>query len=312
MDQLQRYSGCLIGLAVGDALGTTLEFSPPGLFDPITDMIGGGPFNLKAGEWTDDTSMALCLAESLIEKMGFDPVDQLERYVRWYREGHRSSNGRFFDIGNTVRAALTRFEETRAPCCGSTDSRSAANGSIMRLAPVPLYYARNPREAIERSGESSRTTHGAVTCIDACRYFGGLLVGAVNGASKEELLSERYGPFLEYWRDNPLAPEIDEVASGSFKRKEPPDIKGSSYVVKSLEAALWAFYKTDSFRDGCLLAVNLGNDADTTGAVYGQIAGAYYGEDCIPDGWKSKLAFRELIESFAERLFELSRINDTV
>jgi ADP-ribosylglycohydrolase len=312
MDKLQRYKGCLTGLAVGDALGTTLEFSPPGSFEPITDMIGGGPFNLKPGEWTDDTSMALCLAESLIEKMGFDPVDQLERYVRWYRDGYLSSNGRFFDIGNTVRAALTRFEETRAPYCGSTDSRSAGNGSIMRLAPVPLYYARNPREAIERSGESSRTTHGTSACVDACRYFGGLIVGAVNGASKEELLSERYSPFLEYWTDHPLAPEIDEVAAGSFKRKEPPDIKGSGYVVKSLEAALWAFYKTDSFRDGCLMAVNLGDDADTTGAVYGQIAGAYYGEDGIPVEWRSRLAMREIIEAFAEKLFELSRINDTL
>ena len=182
--------------------------------------------------------------------MGFDPVDQLERYVRWYRDGYLSSNGRFFDTGNTVRAALTRFEKTRAFYCGSTDSRSAGNGSIMRLAPVPLYYARNPREAIERSGESSRTTHGTAACVDACRYFGGLLVGAVNGASKEELLCERYSPFLEYWTDHPLASEIDEVAAGSFKHKEPPEIKGTGYVVRTLEAALWAFYKTDSFQDG--------------------------------------------------------------
>ena len=312
MDQLQRYKGCLVGLAVGDAVGTTLEFHPPGSFKPINDMMGGGPFKLEAGEWTDDTSMALCLAESLIEKQRFDPVDQLQRYVRWSTEGYLSSNGCCFDIGKTISKALHKFDNTREPYCGSTDPKSAGNGSIMRLAPVPLYYARNAREAIERSGESSRTTHGAVTCIDACRYFGGLLVGAVNGLTKEEILSERYSPFFEYWLDYPLSPEIDEVAAGSFKHKEPPDIKGSGYVVKSLEAALWAFYKTDSFRDGCLMAINLGDDADTTGAVYGQIAGAYYGEDGIPPDWKSKLVFRELIESFAESLFELSRINDTL
>jgi len=309
VDQLQRYKGCLLGLAVGDAVGTTLEFLPPGSFKPINDMIGGGPFKLEAGEWTDDTSMALCLAESLIEKQRFDPVDQLQRYVRWSTEGYLSSNGCCFDIGKTISKALHKFENTRQSYCGSTDPKSAGNGSIMRLAPVPLYYARNAREAIERCGESSRTTHGAVTCIDACRYFGGLLVGAVNGVTKEELLSERYSPFLEYWKDNPLSPEIDEVAAGSFKHKEPPDIKGTGYVVKSLEAALWAFYKTDSFRDGCLMAVNLGDDADTTGTVYGQIAGAYYGEEGIPADWKSKLVLLETIESFAESLFELIRTN---
>jgi ADP-ribosyl-[dinitrogen reductase] hydrolase len=268
-------------------------------------MLGGGPFGLKPGEWTDDTSMALCLAESLCEKRSFDPVDQLQRYTRWYRQGHLSFTGSCFDIGNTVRQALHRFEKTGRPHCGSIDPHSAGNGSIMRLAPVPLYYAGNPKLALEKSGESSRTTHGAVTCIDACRYMGGLITGAVTGASKDELLSKRYCPVERYWSEHPLVKEIDEIAAGSFKSLEPPLIKGTGYVVKSLEAALWAFYKTESFKDGCLLAVNLGDDADTTGAVYGQIAGAYYGEKGIPQDWREKLARRSLIESFAERLFEL-------
>jgi len=307
MNTLQRYRGCLLGLAVGDALGTTLEFSPPGTFKPITDMVGGGPFNLQPGEWTDDTSMALCLAESLIEKNGFDPVDQLERYIRWHRDGHLSSNGRCFDIGGTVSRALSRFEKIQEPYCGPTDLMSAGNGSIMRLAPAPLFYANNPDEAMERSGESSRTTHGVQACIDACRYLGGLIVGAVNGVNKEELLSELYSPIPGYWAQKPLCIDITEIALGSFKRKEPPEIKGTGHVVRSLEAALWAFYKTDSFNDGCLLAVNLGNDADTTGAVYGQIAGAYYGEAGIPAEWLSTLALRDTIEAFAEDLFESSR-----
>jgi ADP-ribosyl-[dinitrogen reductase] hydrolase len=305
-DSLSRYRGCLLGLAAGDAVGTTLEFQRPGTFEPIIDLVGGGPFGLKPGEWTDDTSMALCLAESLVEKEGFDPVDQLERYTRWYRHGHLSSTGTCFDIGNTVRQALLKFEKTKEPYCGSTDPRSAGNGSIMRLAPVPLFYAGNPKLALEKSGESSRTTHGAVTCIDACRYMAGLIVGAVTGASKDELLSERYCPVEQYWSGHPLVKEIDEIAAGSFKTQKPPAIKGSGYVVKSLEAALWAFSKTNSFKEGCLLAVNLGDDADTTGAVYGQIAGAYYGEDGIPQDWREKLAGRSLIESLAERLFELS------
>jgi ADP-ribosyl-[dinitrogen reductase] hydrolase len=307
MEQIERYRGALLGLATGDAVGTTLEFKSPGSFAPIEDMAGGGPFRLAPGQWTDDTSMALCLAESLAERQGFDPVDQLERYVRWYREGHLSSTGRCFDIGNATREALLRFEKTREPYCGSADPMSVGNGSIMRLAPVPLFYARKPREASERAGESSRTTHGAAACIDACRYFGALLVGAVNGVGKDELLSERYSPVPGYWEEHPLGAEIDEIAAGSFKRREPPEIRGSGYVVKSLEAALWAFHRSDSFREGCLLAVNLGDDADTTGAVYGQLAGAFYGERGIPESWLARLAHRQLIESLAERLFALSR-----
>src|SRR5450755_4687570 len=170
----KRFRGAMLGLAVGDAVGTTLEFRSPGTFAEIDDMLGGGPFQLAAGEWTDDTSMALCLAESLIEKRGFDPVDQLERYTHWADHGHLSSNGRVFDIGNTVRSALAKFAKTHGPYCGSSDPNSAGNGSLMRLAPVPLFYAQRPLEAIERSGESSRTTHGARTAVDACRYFGGL------------------------------------------------------------------------------------------------------------------------------------------
>src|SRR4051794_11593665 len=186
--ELDHFRGALLGLAVGDAVGTTVEFQPPGTFAPVTDMVGGGPFQLPAGAWTDDTSMALCLAESLVECGGFDPVDQLERYSRWWREGYMSSNGRCFDIGGTVSSALRRFERTREPYCGSTDPNSAGNGSVMRLAPVPLAFARRPKEAVARSGESSRTTHGAATAVDACRYFGGLLVGAALGAPKEDLL----------------------------------------------------------------------------------------------------------------------------
>lgn len=301
-----RYRGSLLGLAAGDALGTTLEFKPPGSFAPIDDMVGGGPFRLKPGQWTDDTSMALCLAESLIERKGFDAVDQLERYVSWYRTGHLSSTGRCFDIGNTVRAALERFEQAREPHSGSTDPRTAGNGSIMRLAPVPLFFAADPVAAIERSGESSRTTHGAPTAVDFCRYLGGLIVGAVSGASKDELLSARYAPVPGYWSENSVVEEIDGVAGGSFLHREPPEIRGSGFVVESLEAALWAFARSDSFREGCLLAVNLGDDADTTGAVYGQLAGAFYGEDGIPSEWRSKLALRDTIEGFADRLLELS------
>ena len=138
-----RFRGCLLGLAAGDALGTTLEFRKPGTFDPIDDLVGGGPFRLKPGQWTDDTSMALCLATSLVERGGFDPMDQIQRYVRWWREGYLSSiEGHCFDIGTTVSNALSRFERTGEPYAGSSLTQTTAgNGSLMRLAPVPMYFA---------------------------------------------------------------------------------------------------------------------------------------------------------------------------
>jgi len=301
-NRISHYQASLLGLAIGDALGTTLEFKRPGTFKPIEDIVGGGPFDLEPGQWTDDTSMALCLAESLIKCRIFDPVDQLSRYIRWYREGYLSSNGTCFDIGNTISKALHKYESTGEPFCGSTDPMSAGNGSIMRLAPVPLYYANNLEEAICYSGKSSETTHRSEECIDACKFMGGIIVGAVSGISKDELLSDHYCPKKDHWKENPLSTKIGEIASGSYKEKNPPDIKGSGYIVQSLEAALWAFYNSSSFKEGALLAVNLGHDADTTGAVYGQIAGAYYGMEGLPKEWVEKVCMREKIMEYGSKL----------
>lgn len=297
-----RFLGALLGLATGDAVGVTLEFRAPGSFRPITDMVGGGPFGLEPGQWTDDTSMALCLATSLVERGGFDPADQMERYLRWYREGYLSSTGECFDIGNTVRAALHRYEQSGDPYSGATDRYSAGNGSIMRLAPVVLYYAGDPATAIARAADSSRTTHGAAAAVDGCRYLAALLFGALNGETKETLLQPRYAPVPALWEAQPLVAEIDAVAAGSFREKEPPAIRGSGYVVESLEAALWAFARSDDFRAGCLLAANLGDDADTTAAVYGQLAGAYYGASAIPTPWRAALAHGDEITALAEAL----------
>jgi ADP-ribosylglycohydrolase len=298
----ERCIGAMVGLAAGDALGTTLEFRRPGDFEPLTDMVGGGPFRLQPGEWTDDTSMALCLAESLLE-CGFDADDQLRRYIGWYREGHLSSNGRCFDIGNTVREALHAFERDRdARTSGATHEMSAGNGSIMRLAPVPIRYANDEAKAIELAGASSKPTHAHPEAVDACRYLAGVIVGAMQGRAKDEILRPLFSPVGGGWQVGALVPAIEEVASGSFQRRRPPAIKGSGYVTRSLEAALWAFATTETFEEGALRAVNLGDDADTTGAVFGQIAGAFYGVEAIPTRWREKLAHASTIESMARRL----------
>jgi len=301
-----RYQGALLGLAAGDALGTTVEFSPPGTFKPVTDMVGGGPFRLAAGEWTDDTSMALCLGESLVECGGFDAADQMRRYLRWWREGHLSSNGRCFDIGLTSHAALAEFERTGNPYSGSTDLRTAGNGSLMRLAPVPLRFAASAKDAVSYAADSSRTTHGTVEAIDACRLMSALMVCAIRGMPKKELLDPNSSHIVirSALDIDTLTPKIAAIAHGSFKRRQPPEIRASGYVVDTLEAALWAFTNSSSFEEGALLAVNLGDDADTTGAVYGQLAGCYYGIEGIPAKWLERLAHRETITRLADRLHD--------
>ena len=298
-----RYRGCLLGLAIGDALGAPLEFKRPGTFPPLREMIGGGVWRVRPGEWTDDTSMALCLATSLVKCSGFNAEDQMNRYLRWLNRGYLTPRSEPPpDVGRTTRTTLRKFEETGDPWAGSTDPRTAGNGSLMRLAPVPMFFARRPSEAIEYAGASSKTTHGAAEAVDACRYYAGLVVGALNGVAKEVLLGDRYSPEAGMWDRNPLSGGIARVARGSFKDTEPPEIKGTGYVVKSLEAALWAFNKSQEFDHGLLLAVNLGDDADTTGAVYGQLAGAYYGASGIRKEWRRKVALRGVIESLADQL----------
>jgi len=262
-------------------------------------MVGGGPFGLKPGEWTDDTSMALCLATSLVEQGRFDPHDQMIRYCKWWEEGYLSSTGRCFDIGNATRAALSRFRRTGDPFSGSTDPNSAGNGSLMRLAPVPMFFFPDYLAAVRFSGESSRTTHGAAECVDACRLFGSMLFKALSGQPKEEIL---FGDPFPDRQEPPLSDRIQALAGGAYRGKSERDIRGGGYVVQSLEAALWCFYCTDNFRDAILKAVNLGDDADTTGAVCGQIAGAYYGGGGIPQAWRDRLAMRDLIADLAEKL----------
>lgn len=302
---LDKCKGALLGLATGDALGTTLEFRTPGTFAPLTDLIGGGVFGLEAGQWTDDTSMALCLADSLIEKESFDPVDQLNKYLKWHNEGYNSSTGTCFDIGNATRQALYVHERSGKPYCGDTDRNSAGNGSIMRLAPVVIFYHNNPAELLNYSALSSKTTHSAPQCIDACIYMAAIIAGAIKGLHKEELLSTSFINTF-YGTDLSIDSSVKEILNGSFKHKQPPQIYGSGYVIKTLEAALWAFYTTNDFKSGALKVVNLGDDADTTGAVYGQIAGAYYGISGIPEKWLQKIYRSFDMEIIAECLYRLA------
>ena len=290
----ERCAGSLVGLACGDAVGTTVEFSPPGSFRPLTDMVGGGPFGLRAGQWTDDTSMALCLAESLLVKGGFDAADQMGRYLNWWRRGYLSSTGRCFDIGGTVRAALHQYETTKQPFAGSDAPDTAGNGALMRLAPVVLFCHPDHDMALEWAVDSSRTTHAAPEALDCSRLLAHILFRALDGASMSEMLEPAAFPLS--------SPKVAALMAGAYKSKPESQIRGTGYAVDSLEAALWCFQRTDSFEAAVLRAANLGDDADTTAAIVGQVAGAHYGVRDIPAGWLSRLHMRDEIEGMALRL----------
>jgi ADP-ribosyl-[dinitrogen reductase] hydrolase len=291
-----RAMGALVGLAVGDAVGTTIEFSPKPHFATLSDMVGGGQFRLNAGEWTDDTALALALADSLLAHPDLDPADLMTRFVDWYRNGTYSCTGTCFDIGHTTSSALDHFTRTGDPIAGSTDPRAAGNGGLMRLSPVAIRHWRDRDKLKSIAMVQTRTTHGAAEAIEASALFADILADAIAGRTRTEILAPRAGEFSD---------KIAAIANGGpWRGRHRDDIIGTGYVCDCLNAALWSVSRTTDFRSAILLAVNLGEDADTTAAVAGQLAGALYGLSGIPEEWLQKLAWRERIEGMALALFE--------
>ncbi|WP_018261586.1 ADP-ribosylglycohydrolase family protein [Methylobacterium sp. WSM2598] len=288
---LGRAQGTLLGLAVGDALGSTLEFVERDTQPLHTEMLGGGPFDLEPGQWTDDTAMALALADSLIDCSGLDPHDLATRFVRWWQNGAYSCTDTCFDIGITTSEALARFVRTGQPYAGSTHPRSAGNGSLMRLAPVALFSLNDPERADQLARDQSRVTHAAPQAVEACAYFVQLLREAILG--QPDVLRSRT------WSSDSA---VAAIAAGSWRQKSRDQLRSSGYVIDTLEAALWAVGTTTSFEDALILAVNLGEDADTVGAVAGQLAGALYGAAAIPERWLQPLAWRDRITRIADQL----------
>ena len=293
-----RAMGALLGLAVGDALGTTLEFEKRDWRPRVVDITGGGPFDLRPGCWTDDTAMALALAASLLASESLDCRDLMDRFVAWWRNGEYSPTGTCFDIGITTRNALQRYLRTGDPLAGSTDPRTAGNGSLMRLAPVALRFW-NDRDRLDHAAaQQSRTTHAAEEAVDGCRAFADLLADAISGKPRRDVLAPR---------SFDGAQGIAKIVGGSWPGRARRDIRSSGYVVHTLEAAMWSVARTGDFRNAVLLAANLADDADTVAAVTGQLAGAIYGLSGIPTDWLERIAWKDRLLDTAERLAELGR-----
>jgi ADP-ribosyl-[dinitrogen reductase] hydrolase len=292
-----RAVGALLGLAVGDAIGTTLEFTARDSYRPLTDMVGGGPFRLKPGQWTDDTALALALADSLAGNGGLDEADLMRRFVRWHEHGEYSCTGNCFDIGAATSRALSRWKGTCNPVAGSTDPQTAGNGSLMRLAPVAIRHWSNRAALRDTAARQSRTTHAAPEAIDACIAYAEVLADAIEGLTRTEVLRSRSEPYTG---------AIGTIMAGSWRGRLRNQIQASGYVAHSLEASLWSVGRSSSFEEAVLLAANLGEDADTTAAITGQLAGALYGADGIPKRWLDRLAWEPRIRRSAEALYQNS------
>ena len=267
--------------------------------------------------------MALCLANSLVLRQGFVPYDQLVRYKWWRRYGYMSATGHCFDIGEATSDSIDVFEHRQSTLAKKQHLRLdqldylsdrlqlakfpvycsrtgvAGNGALMRLAPVPLFFRKHLEEAIVLSGYSGQITHGDEKAFDACRYYGALIFAALNGYDKGELLDDTfYVKHKPWFGQKLLCREIQAIAEGSYKKPGgyADGIRGKGYIVDALEAALWAFWSDEgSFEKGVLAAVNLGDDTDTTAAIYGQLAGAYYGYKKLPKKWTDQVYARKFI-----------------
>ena len=290
---LDRARGCLLGLAVGEAIGSAAEYLPRGGFPELTGMTGGGPLQLAPGEWTDGTAMALCLGQSLVASGGLDQYDFMSHLQAWLTNGANTVNGQSLAVGDTTRAAIESFIHDDDPSAGSVEGAAAGNGSLIRLAPLAILCATDSDKARFWSSKQSRATHGTMECLDAGELFTAQLVDALAGADKAAATRPRLMQ---------LAPNTLAINGGEWKHKTREQIRSSAYVIDTLEAALWSVWNSDNFRDAVLRAANLGGDAAGVAAVAGQLAGALYGASSIPPEWLQTLAWRDKIEQLAADL----------
>ncbi|KAK2734696.1 hypothetical protein FQN57_001466 [Myotisia sp. PD_48] len=319
-----RIKGSIYGVAVVDALGGPVEFHARGRFPKVTDYQYNTNFAMPPGTWTDDTSLTLCLAKSLIDSKGeFVSQDAIRNYIKWYQNGDLSATGKCFDIGNCTRQALMMWNTYFPPqekgipedapnalvegqkAVDKALKRKAfcGNGSLMRVAPIGLVFYRNLELALSNAALSSDVTHPYPVNAECCEIYTTLIVHCLNGATKTDLAEDiATASFLD---PNITSTLEDYTDIDSWKAKDIESIQSSGYVIHTLEAALWAFFTTDTFQEGAIRVVNLGDDADTVGAVYGGLAGAYYGLENIPGKWLDGLQGRDIVEKIASDLASL-------
>ena len=308
---LNKFLWVMVGGAVWDALWASVEFLPIDSFDWVDNYISK-PNHLNLDEWerTDDTAMALLLADSLLRCKGFDIEDQIRNYYKWHKTWYMwlrnypewewmqvskmmyfyemYLNGKFTDKPRETDLSWEYMDW---------------NWSLMRIWPVPLYYYSDPEKALYYAWESSKATHYTNLCIGSCIYYTWLIIWAMNWVFKKDLLTPYYSPVKDYRKGHELPNILKPIIEWSYKMKDRYEIKPSWYVVETLETALWWFCSSESFEDWLMKVVNLWWDADTTWCIYWYLAWAYYGYDNIPKKWIDWLVAKDRIKDFAEKLY---------
>ena len=276
-----RVAGGFIGLAIGDALGAPVEFCRRNTFEKVTGYREGGKFNLPAGAWTDDTAMAICLAQSLIEQNKLDQTDLLNRFCHWAEHGENTSTGVCVGIGQNTLRVLGDYRRTGSLEAKPFGAKNDGNGSLMRLFPAIAAAYPNKELAVGISKEQSKVTHASIIAEESCAYAADLILDLLSGSK----LSDAIGQINKAEWCDPISSAL-EMELTDFSEV---GIRSTGYVVDTLQASIWAALNSNSFEEAVLKAVNLGDDADTVGAVTGQIAGSIYGYSNISSHLKSGL-----------------------
>ncbi len=287
---MNRHKGAFYGCLVGDALGAPVEFKYRNSFPEVRDMMPCLHFETPAGAFTDDGSLMLCLAAALIYNDGhYDAHTVLSHYMAWFRDGYLSATGHCFDIGRTTQIALEEFDTHGYTKAKTSGEHQAGNGSLMRIAPIPLLYGADEDKMWEMAARESQTTHANKQAMWCCSVWSAMVALCLKGGTKQEL--------LKYLGELGYEEGCERFRGLDFQTKSRDEISSSGYVVDTMEAALWAFFRTESFEEGLILTVNLGGDADTVGAVFGTLAGAFYGFYAIPSRWLDALQKREMVDN---------------
>ncbi len=306
-DYVEEIKSLLLGLSVGDALGVPVEFCEREELkdNPVTDMTGYGTHNQPEGTFSDDSSLTFCLAEALTHKFDINLIAQ--NFIKWYTEGYWTARGEVFDVGNATRHAIYRLKDGINPMlAGGREAKDNGNGSLMRISPLVFYLKdKDVSERYELTKQVSAITHGHIRSIISCFYyieFARLLLAGKDKFEAYRELQSIVPSFLYSLNvDSTEISLFDRLLTGNIYELAEDDIHSSGYVLHTLEASIWCILKTNSYKDAVLLAINLGDDSDTTGAVVGCLSGLLYGLKSIPEEWLSKLARRNDIENLAER-----------
>ncbi|SEL84233.1 ADP-ribosylglycohydrolase [Aquimarina amphilecti] len=305
---LEQIKGGIFGVAVGDALGVPYEFLDRDQMDkkPARDIIGYGTHNQPEGTWSDDSSLTFCLMDSLCN--GYNLDDIASKFAAWFYENLWTPRGFVFDIGITTKNVIYQYKRGMTPdLCGGLDEYSNGNGSLMRILPL-VYFLRDEADINVRYDTIKRVssiTHGHLRSVFSCFIYVEYALLLLEGRGKFEAYHTIKKPVIDFAKQNDFNPNeiqlFGRILEDDISKQDRFNIKGTGYVLRSLEAPFWCLLNSNSYEECVLKAVNLGEDTDTTAAITGGLAGLYFGYDTIPETWKFQLARFEDIDDLIKR-----------